>query len=266
MKDIKFSYLSTRSLRIIIEANTIFLKVGLMRHLSLVESDFEELEKKTLPRFPFCYLTFKHQSGDQVFEVKDISFSGMQLGLKSGGHDFNKDDQIAGNLQWVDRNISIAGNVKWTTDNRLGVEFSSSNQTRSEMSSFLEVSSITKLLKPLHKIDHDIDTPSNLKTWLRADGPFEVFTWQHNDGEFARFQILMMENFVEWEDGKGLKTARVISKRDIDTPLMTEDEIVFKIDAGLDSDKIDMAKNLLKGLSSDQLSESIKEFILIKLG
>ncbi len=237
------------------------------RHLSLIESDFEQLEKKTLPRFPFCYLTFKEENGEgHVFEVKDISYSGMQLGLKSGNHKFSKDDHISGNLQWIDRNISILGNVKWTTDNRLGVEFSSKQSARDEIDSFLEVSSITKLLKPLHKMDHGIDTPSNLKCWLRADGPFEVFTWQHNDGEFSRFQILMMENFVEWEDGKGLKTARVMSKRDIDTPLMTEDEIVFKIDPGLDSDKLSMAKNLLTGLSQEQLSENTRDFMLLKLG
>jgi hypothetical protein len=54
------------------------------KHLQLVESDFETIEKKKLPRFPFCYLTFKpHDYQEHVFEVRDISHSGMQLELKN---------------------------------------------------------------------------------------------------------------------------------------------------------------------------------------
>ena len=55
------------------------------RHLNLVQSDFEQLEKIVFPRFPFCYLTFKCDEYDtHVFEVKDISQTGMQLALKNG--------------------------------------------------------------------------------------------------------------------------------------------------------------------------------------
>ena len=93
------------------------------RHLSLVESDFEQLEKMVLPRFPFCYLTFKCQKQDLVFEVKDISYSGMQLGLKNGDITLKPQEEIQGSLHWQGKNCDILGTVKWQREKRVGVEF-----------------------------------------------------------------------------------------------------------------------------------------------
>jgi hypothetical protein len=238
-----------------------------MRHLNLVKSDFEQLEKITLPRFPFCYLTFKcSKNTKQVFEVKDISNSGMQLSLKDGEHSLAEDENIHGYLHWAGRELEVNGNIKWKTDMRLGVEFSSQATSREDVTNFLDLETIAKQLKPVHKVDYGVDLPAKLKYWLRADGPVELFVWQHADGELSKFQILIMENFVEWEDGHGLKTARVISKRDIDTPLITEDEFVFKIDEVIDDLKIQNSKSLIKSVNDDLLSHSALDFIKMKLG
>lgn len=236
------------------------------KHLNLIESDFETLEKRILPRFPFCYLTFKcPQVSNHVFEVKDISYSGMQLSLKNGNHEIKKDEKINGKLHWSGHELELSGNVAWSTDMRLGVEFSSSQSSREAVDRFLEIDKLSQHLKPVHLVDYGVDMPARLKYWLRADGPVELFVWQHNDGELAKFQILIMENFVEWEDVKGLKTARVISKRDIDTPLINEDEIVFKIDPALDDKKIERAAQLVSGISEKHLSKNVLAFIKLKL-
>lgn len=236
------------------------------KHLNLVESDFEALEKRILPRFPFCYLTFKcAQSSSHVFEVKDISYSGMQLSLKDGNHGISKDEKINGKLHWNSQELELQGKVAWSTDMRLGVEFSNSQSSREAVEEFLQIEKLSQHLKPVHLVDYGVDMPARLKFWLRADGPVELFVWQHNDGELAKFQILIMENFVEWEDGIGLKTARVISKRDVDTPLINEDEIVFKIDQVLDDEKIARAADLLSGISEESLSKNVSDFIKMKL-
>jgi hypothetical protein len=235
-------------------------------HLNLVESDFEKLAKRVLPRFPFCYLTFKcSNTVNRIFEVKDISFSGMQLALKSGEHGIKENENIHGLIRWGSREVEISGNIKWSTDMRLGVEFSSSANSREEIDSFLKIDSLSAHLKPVHLVDYGVDLPVKLKYWLRADGPVEVFVWQHDDGELSKFQILIMENFVEWEDGKGLQTARVISKRDVDTPLISEDEIVFRIDPSIDDIKVGRAAKLLQGISSEYLPENAANFISMKL-
>ncbi len=235
-------------------------------HLNLVESDFEALEKRVLPRFPFCYLTFKcASSSDRIFEVKDISHSGMQIGLKSGNHSLKKDEKIQGTIHWSGKELHVSGTVAWDTDMRLGVEFSNSAANRTEVDEFLAIDSLAFHLKPVHLVDYGVELPERLKYWLRADGPIEIFIWKHNDGELAKFQILIMENFVEWEDVVGLKTARVISKRDIDTPLINEDEIVFKIDPVLDDEKISRALSLVQGISEKSLSSETLNFLQLKL-
>lgn len=235
-------------------------------HLNLVESDFEALEKRILPRFPFCYLTFKCAgSPDHIFEVKDISHSGMQVGLKNGEHNLEKDQKIHGNIHWNGQALEISGTVVWVTNMRLGIEFATSASNRESIDKFLSIDELAKHLKPVHMVDYGVELPARLKFWLRADGPVEVFVWKHNDGELAKFQVLVMENFVEWEDIKGLKTARVISKRDIDTPLINEDEIVFKIDPGLDDDKISRALRLINGVAQDHLPADVLEFLRLKL-
>ncbi|MAX66138.1 MAG: PilZ domain-containing protein [Bacteriovoracaceae bacterium] len=236
-------------------------------HLSLVQSDFKKLEKRTLPRFPFCFLIFKcSQNENHVFEVKDISFSGMQLALKSGEHNIKQNESITGNIHWQGKELEVRGHVKWSTPSRLGVEFSSQKEMRDSVARFLAIEEIAKIMKPVHELDYGVDIPTRLKYWLRADGPVELFIWQHNDNEFSQFQILMMEHFVEWEDGKGLKTARVVSKRDVDTPLINEDEIVFKIDEAIDDQKIKRAAQLIKNIPVTYVDPDIISFIQMKLG
>lgn len=236
------------------------------KHLNLVESDFEQLEKRVLPRFPFCYLTFKcAKQLKKTFEVKDISYSGMQLSLKDGEHDLLEDEVISGMLHWAGRELEISGNVVWKTSMRAGIEFSNALSSRNSIDDFLKLEFIAEHLKPVHLVNYGVDLPAKLKYWLRADGPVELFVWQHADGEFAKFQVLIMENFVEWEDGKGLKTSRVISKRDIETPLINEDEFVFKIDESIDESKVTRAAKLISGINESNLAKEVKDFVQLKL-
>jgi len=244
------------------------LKTGyiMARHLNLVESDFELTEKRILPRFPFCYLTFKCSSQEtRIFEIKDISTSGMQLGLKVGEHTLKDEDQIHGTIHWIGKELEISGDVKWNTNNRIGVEFSNKPSLRTSVDSFLATKNIADTLKPIHKLDYGVELPAKLKYWLRADGPVEIFVWQHSDGELSKFQVIIMENFLEWEDGKGLSTGRVMSKRDVDTPLLSEDEFVFKMDHGVDAEKVGAALELTSLLTEKQIPEELQKFFVRKL-
>lgn len=235
------------------------------RHLNLVESDFEQLEKKVFPRFPFCFLTFKTDEGELTFEVKDISHSGMQLALRMGAHELKVNDALNGLLHWGSVELHVSGTIKWATEMRAGIEFNPTTQLRDQISKLLDLAAFAGRLKPVHQMDYGVEIPAKLKYWLRSDGPVEVFVWQHSDGEIAKVEIIMMENFVEWEDTKGLKTARVISKRDIDTPLLTEDEFVFQIDSNIDDVKVSKAARLMNNISPELMDSSVVSFITMKL-
>jgi hypothetical protein len=235
------------------------------RRFNLIKSDFEKHEKRILPRFPFSYLTFKSEKSSRVYEIKDISHTGMQLSLKEENSDFKADSLLKGHIHWLGKNLDIAGTVRWHTSNRLGVEFIKKREVLEKVQSFLSIEEMVKRLKPIHKVHEGLEIPAKLKYWLCSDGPLEVFVWQHGDGEMAKFQILFMETFVEWEDNVGLKTGRILSKRNVDSPLLTEDEWVFQIDPDLDPKKLDRVKDLIQHISDELIPSESRIFILRQL-
>ena len=84
-------------------------------------------------------------------------------------------------------------------------------------------------------------------------------------GELSQFQVLLLENFVEWQDGQGVKTGRIMSKRNVDTPLLDEDELVFRVDEGLDEEKVQRVRTLVEKIPGDLMTADAKEFLLLKL-
>jgi hypothetical protein len=114
------------------------------RRFNLIKSDFEKHEKRVLPRFPFCYLTFKSDENSRVYEVKDISHTGMQLSLKDGTHEFEEDGVMKGHIHWLGKNLDIAGTIKWHTANRIGVEFVKKRDVLEKVQNFLQIDELVK--------------------------------------------------------------------------------------------------------------------------
>jgi len=236
------------------------------RHLNLIKTDFKETEKRVFPRFPFSYLTFKMKDDEKAFEVKDISYTGMQLSLKDGGHQYKEGQKVEGIVHWRSASLKTVGVVQWVSGQRLGIEFAESESFDAEVKSFLSIDNIVAGMRPVHQTGLELEVPANLKYWIRADGPVELFVWCHKDREHSRFQILLLDNFVEWEDGKGIKTGKVVTKRDLDTPLISEDEFIFQIDEGVDMEKIKFAVSIVKALPEDYLPNDTRDFLMVKMG
>ena len=237
------------------------------RHLSLIKTDYQELEKRVFPRFPFGFMIFKELAGSKMtFEVKDISLTGMQLCFRDGTHVHKIGSKIEGELHWRGSSISIKAKIQWVREAALGISFDSSISFEEKMRSFLSFDNIVSHIKPLHKTEMAIELPNNLKFWLKADGVLDLYVWEHASQGISRFQILMMEHFIEWEEGVGLKTGRVMTQRDLDTPLSQEDEFVFQIDENVVAEKIEMALGVVRKISEDSLPVDAKEFLIYKLG
>jgi hypothetical protein len=134
------------------------------------------------------------------------------------------------------------------------------------MERFLSFENIVSHIKPLHLSKLEIELPNNLKYWLKSDGVLELFVWEHTQSGISRFQIILMEHFIEWEEGAGVKTGRVMTQRDLDTPLSSEDEFIFQIDDRPTQDKVDLALGIVRKLSEDQIPSSARDFLFYKLG
>jgi hypothetical protein len=238
----------------------------LERHLSLIKTGYLDLEKRVFPRFPFGFMIFKESVGQKmVFEVKDISLTGMQLSIKDGTHDYKVGSLIAGELHWRGANVSLKAKIQWVREASLGISFDSSISFEEKMRSFLSFENIVSHIKPLHKTDLT-ELPNNLKYWLKSDGVLDVFVWEHSSQGISRFQVMLMENFIEWEENIGVKTGKIMTQRDLDTPLSLEDEFVFQIDENVVQEKVEMALGVVRKISTEHLPQDAKDFILIKLG
>jgi hypothetical protein len=247
----------------------LFIKGRLMdRHLNLIKTGYKEIEKRIFPRFPFSYLTFKgkERSDGHVFEVMDISYLGMQICLKNGGHSYITGHDIEGTVHWKGAKLNTIGTVKWVKGTRLGVSFIDSVDFENKVKKFLSVKNIIAGMRPVHNSGLELDLPANLKYWIRADGPVELFIWQHADGELSKFQFILLDHFVEWEDGKGLRTGLVLSKIDYDTPLSFEDEFLFQFEENLNLDVTQMAHRVISEMPEDYLNTDICNFLKTKLG
>ncbi|EQC44305.1 PilZ domain-containing protein [Bacteriovorax sp. Seq25_V] len=235
------------------------------RHLNLIKTGHQEIEKRIFPRFPFSYLVFRANSNAKSYQVKDISYNGMSIALKDGESTFSEGDSISGEIHWHGVKVEVSMLVRRVSADSIGVEFTGGRSTEIAMKDFLSISNIAKSMKPIHEYKDQMEIPSNLSFWLRCDGPFELFIWKHADGEVSKIQIIMMANFIEWNDGKGLSSGKILSVRNTDTPLTNEEEFEFLIDDKLDEEKLDFAKEIIREINHDLLSKEVYDFICLKL-
>ncbi len=236
------------------------------RHLSLIKTDYEEIEKRIFPRFPFGFMIFRDKEHQQkIYEVKDISLTGMQIELKDGGHEYQKGNSIDGNLHWRSAGIDVKGKVQWVNDRSLGISFESGLASETRLRNFLSFENIVSHIKPLHEKNLELELPNDLKCWLKADGVLDIFVWELKTSGISKFQIMIMDHFIEWIEGIGVRTGKTMTQRNLETPLSLEDEFVFKIDSVINQSKIDIALGVVKKIDSEKLNENIKEFIIYKL-
>ena len=240
------------------------------QNFSLIKNEFAASEKRIIPRFPLSRMVFKSEDiADHIFEVRDISYTGMQICLKNGEIKAKVFDELNGELHWNGKTIETKGEVRWARKTRtgyyMGIRFNISNGLAQGMEEFLSITRIAQRMRPLHAEEFELEVPTNLKYWLKSDGPGEIFVWQHRDGELSRFQVVLMDKMIEWQDGKGLFTGVVIKHKDLDTPLRTEEEIQFNIDEEPKKPVLQMALDLIAMIPNEYLSKGAVEFIQQKL-
>lgn len=206
------------------------------------------------------------RDNNMVFHIKDISLSGMQLCYKDGTHNYKIGETLEGELHWKKASIKIKAKIQWIRPASLGVLFESTISFEEKMRTFLCYENIVAHIKPLHKTEIEMNLPNNLKFWLKADGALDLYVWEHSSQGISRFQILLMEHFIEWEEGVGLKTGKIITQKDLETPLSKQDEFLFEMDKNASLEKIEMALGVVRKISLEHLPRSAKDFLLYKLG
>jgi hypothetical protein len=237
------------------------------RNFDLIKNQSQNVEKRVFPRFPFYYLLFKdlQKGGERVFEVQDVSLSGMQLGLKDGQHTHRPGEKLEGKIYWKGDILDVEAEVKWGHGAKMGVAFLPSDNWNEKVKVFFSPEKVVQHMRPVNLEDPQMEYPAHLKYWLHAGRFMEIFLWKHLQGEWSNFQVLFLKEFVEWEDGRGLTTGKILNSRSHDTPLTNEDEFVFSVDSQRDEQKMEWARQIVAHIPEDLLPQKVIDFIKVKL-
>ena len=216
--------------------------------------------KRVFPRYPFSFLVFK--ASGMAFQIKDISFRGMQISLKDGEHDLSVGDVLKGELHWKGEVLEIHFRVKWVNKDSVGGGFERDGEFDEKIQSFFCAENIISGLRPLHLQKDGPDLPDNLKYWFKSDGSVEFFVWCRNGGEIYSFQGIVLDKFFEWEEGKGVWMGNILKYRDWETPLECKEEFFLEEDTGSDSFMVELFHKIFSQLPGDYLSEDDRKFLL----
>lgn len=238
--------------------------------LSLIKND-RVREKRVVPRFPLKTMAWKCEAiSGHALLVKDISYTGMQIGCAGEIERLNIGETYKGLLKWGGDQLELKGKVRWVkaepTGTVFGLEFDCTNGLAAELKRFLRIGQISKRMRLINRDDFSVETPTDLKYWLKSDGPGEIFFWQHRDGEFSRIQLLILDKLIEWIDGEGLKTGLLVENRNIESPLSPKEEILFDMDEQVDLESLQLARELITGLPSELIPDNVLQFLQRKLG
>ncbi len=239
------------------------------RNLSLVKNREETSTTQSLfiPRFPFGRLVFKG-SKDQdchAFEVCHLTPRGMHLQLKDGGHSYHSNEFLEGKIHLFDQEIEIIGDVVWVQGPHLGLEFRQENQHPDFYKKLFDYKTLLLGMRCLTDSELPYEIPVNLKYWLRSDGLIEIFIWDHRDGEVSKIQMIFLDNYLEWKDALGIRTAKILGKREHETPLNDQDELVLTFHDGFNEEIVRDASSIIKEIQENILPENIHNFIKRKL-
>ena len=228
--------------------------------LSLVK---ENQEKRLFPRCSLPSLTFKVQEEEMVFQVANISSTGMRILVKIGSHSLSEGEKVTGFIRWRGQEIKVRARVAWTSPTEAGLSF---HTPQGIAPIFFSPQVIQGGLKALHLPPFAKEkTPPQLKCWLKSGSLFEFFLWTYQSGGYKKIQALFIGHFVEWRDGRGLKTGTLLTQEERDTPLMEQGELTIRLDKSVDHQKVLPVRRILEEVSEDKIQKSAKDFILIKL-
>lgn len=238
--------------------------------LSLIKND-RVREKRIVPRFPLKTMAWKcERISSHALLVKDISYTGMQIGSAGEIESLNIGETYNGILKWGGDQLELKGKIRWVKADQgntvFGIEFDSTNGLVVELKNFLRIGQISKRMRLINREDFSVETPTDLKYWLKSDGPGEIFFWQHRDGEFSKIQLLILDKLIEWIDGEGLKTGMLVENRNIESPLSPKEEILFDMDEHVDLESLQLAKDLINDLPNELIPDNVMQFLQRKLG
>jgi hypothetical protein len=84
-------------------------------------------------------------SSSKVFEVINISDTGMQLCLKSGGHNQTPGSTVQGALHWKNAELKTSAKIEWVKGSKMGLSFLGNKDFKEKVDHFLSLERVAHL-------------------------------------------------------------------------------------------------------------------------
>ncbi len=207
-----------------------------------VNSDFEPIEKRRLPRLSVAHELFRLDPAPgaergKVFSVVDVSASGFALQLldEADAARFPLGSEVRGTLNLNREKIPVRAQVRNhdSRGSRIGLEFQSlAESSRETIEALLHPARLGESLRPV---------PAEATGALVYEGlsGTRAAWWREWDGSYRRFWVSVLGCVVVWDTAEGLASGRLTEGGAIrETPEFTRDSAV---DAG----KLAVAKTVL---------------------
>jgi hypothetical protein len=234
----------------------------------LIVSTGPEYDKRSLPRLPLKLVTFR-PDGRRAMAVNNISHKGMQLAVL--GESLLKIGQkISGELHWRHKRLRLTALVRWERESALGLEFILDSSSKLQLDHILGPSFMVQGLRHIHSDAHQDwnvgQWPQGLDIWLKGDGPVQLLVWRSSD-MITRFQCLILDHFIEWNEGEGLRTGTILWQEGLSVGMNEHEDIHFKLHAqGVDQEALSVARQMLEMIRPELLNDEMRSFLRIKLG
>lgn len=227
--------------------------------LELIDGEVERIESFSLPRFPFGRLIFKGSAkmSSHAFEVFSLKSDGMVLHLKDGEHSYSMGDIIQGELHLFDVKITLTGRILKAEELFLEVHL------LKNIKKLFALETLLLGMRLLKREDIPSEIPLDLCYWLRSDGLVEIFVWEHSDTEISAFQILFLDRVIEWRDGEGISTGKILKREEVEVPLGEKLLVSFET-CPLEED-LERGLFILEHLEEGILPEVVLDFMELKV-
>lgn len=224
------------------------------KELKLVKR-FKGQDKRRVPRIALTREQFKLTDTGKVFGVQDLSVGGMALRILEPMDMiyFTVGRFVNGTLNLNGKKVPIRAQVRHIKTQMTGCEFIDLDRDTVEMiNQFLDPTELGKDLRA------SPESSGDGAIWFHGPTGTDLMIWRGIDGEFNKFSLYLLGNYVQWESGLGLMSGVFQSEAAVGSM----GQITLFEDSEVDHSKLELAKKLIL---SSALTQELKRWCTRKL-
>lgn len=214
-------------------------------------------ERRRRPRIGLSTEQFRLARNGKVFSISDLSTGGMAIRVLDAQDLmlFPVASEFDGTLNLRGHRVEVKARVRHLGSELVGCEFENASQElKGILLRFLDPELLGREIKPIPSSE-----PGT--TWYHGPSGTDLLFVRRADGQFYRFTVFVLGNYVQWDEDGGLVTGvtRETRQPGENWGIVRMDTLLLDPDRQPDAAKLSVAKVLV--LSSN-LPEDLKKWLV----